>query len=194
MTLWNGNIFCVTDPLWGESSGQRRIPLTQASDAELWCFLWSAPEYSIEQAIAAQVIWDLIALIMTVMINVLRGVRFKHHNDKGTVIRSFAVGLNKPLNKQWRYRLLKTSLRLKDITVMIRSLCALCYFRWVSTHACTCMYNRNSRIQISNNPVVSKQFSIKWKCNMVFSLVIQSEIEIFTKIKIPIKYDLVHGR
>ena len=26
-------------PLWGESTGHRWIPLTNASDAELWCFL-----------------------------------------------------------------------------------------------------------------------------------------------------------
>ena len=44
VTSSNGNIFHVTGPLWGESIGQRWIPLTKASDAELWCFLWSAPE------------------------------------------------------------------------------------------------------------------------------------------------------
>ena len=44
MTSSNGNIFCVTGPLCGEFTGHRWIPLTKASDAELWCFLWSAPE------------------------------------------------------------------------------------------------------------------------------------------------------
>ena len=44
MTLSNGNIFWVTGPLWGYSTGYRCIPLTKASDAELWYFLWSAPE------------------------------------------------------------------------------------------------------------------------------------------------------
>ena len=43
MTSSNGNIFRVTDPLCGEFTSQRWIPLTKASDAELWCFLWSAP-------------------------------------------------------------------------------------------------------------------------------------------------------
>ena len=38
VTSSNGNIICVTDPLWGEST-----PLTKASDAELWYFVWSAP-------------------------------------------------------------------------------------------------------------------------------------------------------
>ena len=44
MTSLNGNIFGVTGPLCGEFTDHRSIPLTKASDAELWCFLWSAPE------------------------------------------------------------------------------------------------------------------------------------------------------
>ena len=36
--------FRVTFPLWREFTGDRWIPLTNASDAELWCFLWSVPE------------------------------------------------------------------------------------------------------------------------------------------------------
>ena len=39
----NGNIFRVTGPLCLEFTGHRWIPLTKTSDAELWCFLWSAP-------------------------------------------------------------------------------------------------------------------------------------------------------
>ena len=48
MTSSNGNIFCVTGPLCGEFTGSRWIPRTKASDAELWCFLWSASELTIE--------------------------------------------------------------------------------------------------------------------------------------------------
>ena len=44
MTSSNGNIFRVTGPLWGGFTGHRWIPYIKASDAELWCFLWSAPE------------------------------------------------------------------------------------------------------------------------------------------------------
>ena len=44
MTPANGNIFRVTGHLCGELSGHWWIPLTKASDAELWCFLWSMPE------------------------------------------------------------------------------------------------------------------------------------------------------
>ena len=39
----NGNIFRATGPLCGEFTGPRWIPCTKASNAELWCFLWSAP-------------------------------------------------------------------------------------------------------------------------------------------------------
>ena len=42
MSSSNGNIFRVTGPLCGEFTGRRRIPRSKASDAELWCFLWSA--------------------------------------------------------------------------------------------------------------------------------------------------------
>ena len=48
MTSWNGNFFRVTGHLCGEFSGLRWIPRTKASDAELWCFLWSAPELTVE--------------------------------------------------------------------------------------------------------------------------------------------------
>ena len=44
MTSSNGNIFRVTGHLCGEFTGPRWIPRTKASDAELWCFLWFAPE------------------------------------------------------------------------------------------------------------------------------------------------------
>ena len=44
MTSSNGNIFRITGPLRGEFTGRRWIPHTKAGDAELWCFLWSAPE------------------------------------------------------------------------------------------------------------------------------------------------------
>ena len=48
MTSSNGGIFRVTGSLCGEFTGDRRIPLTKASDAELWCFILSAPEYTLE--------------------------------------------------------------------------------------------------------------------------------------------------
>ena len=44
MTSLNGNLFRVTVHLCWEFTGPRWIPRTKASDAGLWCFLWSAPE------------------------------------------------------------------------------------------------------------------------------------------------------
>ena len=44
MTSSNGKIFHVTGPLCGEFTGHRWISFTKASDAELWYFVWSAPQ------------------------------------------------------------------------------------------------------------------------------------------------------
>ena len=41
-SIGHRNIFRVTGSLCGEFTGHPWIPLTKASDAELWCFLWSA--------------------------------------------------------------------------------------------------------------------------------------------------------
>ena len=43
----------------------RWIPLTKASDTEIWYFLCSAPEQTAEQIIETLVIWDARALVMT---------------------------------------------------------------------------------------------------------------------------------
>ena len=55
MTSSNGNIFRFIRPLWGESTGHQWIPLTKASDAELWYFFWVS---TIEQTIETLVIWE----------------------------------------------------------------------------------------------------------------------------------------
>ena len=65
ITSSNGKIFRVTGILCGGFTGSRWIPRTKASDAELWCFLWSTPEYTVVQTIVRLVIWDAIAPIMT---------------------------------------------------------------------------------------------------------------------------------
>ena len=44
MTSSNGNTFRVIGHLRGEFTGPRWIPRTKASDAGLWCFLWTALE------------------------------------------------------------------------------------------------------------------------------------------------------
>ena len=65
MTSSNGNIFRVTGPLCGEFTGHRWIPRTKASDTELWCFLWSVPEPTVQQTMETPMIWEAIAFIMT---------------------------------------------------------------------------------------------------------------------------------
>ena len=66
MTSSNGNIFRVTGPLCGEFTGHRWIPHTKASDAELWCFLWSAHKTTLRQIMMeTPMIWDAVVLIMT---------------------------------------------------------------------------------------------------------------------------------
>ena len=69
VTSSNGNIFRVTSPLSAGSTGRRWIPLTKAIDAELWCFLWSAPEQAVEQTIETPEIWDIIALTLIIMVH-----------------------------------------------------------------------------------------------------------------------------
>ena len=48
--------FHVTGHLCGEFTGHRWIHRTKASDAVLWCFLWSAPEQTVEQTIVRPVV------------------------------------------------------------------------------------------------------------------------------------------
>ena len=57
MTSADGNIFRVTGLSCREFTGHRWIPHTKASDAELWCFLWSAPEPTVEQTIETPMIY-----------------------------------------------------------------------------------------------------------------------------------------
>ena len=58
--------------LWEESVGHRWIPLAMTSDAELWCFLLSAPERTVEKTIETPIIWEAVALIMTPLYYVRR--------------------------------------------------------------------------------------------------------------------------
>ena len=48
MTSSNVNIFHVTGHLCGEFNGHRWIPRSKASDADVWCFPWSAPGWMAE--------------------------------------------------------------------------------------------------------------------------------------------------
>ena len=44
ITSSNENIFRGAGPLWWKSTGHRWFPLAKVNDAQLWCFLSSAPE------------------------------------------------------------------------------------------------------------------------------------------------------
>ena len=57
--------FRVTDFCEGNPVVTGGFPLTKASEAELWCFIWSAPEQAAKQTLETLVIWDAISLIVT---------------------------------------------------------------------------------------------------------------------------------
>ena len=92
VTSSNGNIFRVTDPLWGETTSHRWIPLTKASDAELWCFLWSMPEQTVEQTIDTPVIWEAIASITTSLMLSPKGSQTITSTQFAEVSRTWMIG------------------------------------------------------------------------------------------------------
>ena len=55
MISWHGNAFRITGPLWGVSTGHKRIPLTKGQ----WCgaliFLWCQPELTAEKTVERRV-------------------------------------------------------------------------------------------------------------------------------------------
>ena len=63
MTSSNRIIFRVTGHLCWEFTGDRWIPRTKASGAELWCFLWSATTLRVERLI----VWGC-SLCLTVLL------------------------------------------------------------------------------------------------------------------------------
>ena len=52
----------ISSRYWSFVRAIRWIPIT---NAELWCFLWYAPEQTAERTVEMLVIWDGMALIMT---------------------------------------------------------------------------------------------------------------------------------
>ena len=49
MTSSNGNLFRVTGLLYGIFTGHPWLPLTKASDAELWCFFYLSPNKRLDK-------------------------------------------------------------------------------------------------------------------------------------------------
>ena len=74
MTLSNGNISRVIVPLRGESFGHQWIPLTNTSDVELSCLLWSAPDVKPNNRDAGD-LWRHRAHDVTVMREDVEGYR-----------------------------------------------------------------------------------------------------------------------
>ena len=69
--------FCAgNSPVTGE------FPRTKASDAELWCFLWSTSEPTDEQTMETPVIWDAMPLLWRHCNVNTRGCRSMGHPSK----------------------------------------------------------------------------------------------------------------
>ena len=126
MTPSNWNVFRVTGRLWGKSTGDRGIPFTKASDAELWCFLWFAPEQSVVQTSETLVIWDTIPPIMTSLqcgdrnIVISDGV---YHKD-GCVINNNTYTRYVVMNTYWQFiclivKLIYIRIRMTKMTIFM---------------------------------------------------------------------------
>ena len=63
ITSSNENVFCVTVPLWEESTRQRWIPFTKGRQYGPLIFLWCLSELSVEQTVCWPVIRDDITVI-----------------------------------------------------------------------------------------------------------------------------------
>ena len=104
MTSSNGNIFRVTGPLWGEVTGE--IPSQRPVTL---CFLWSAPEQTVEQTTKTPVISDV-----TVM------YRESHHYDK-LIFLTTIVKPNMRINGGCRYMKI-------PIPILVMKACKYFYF------------------------------------------------------------------
>ena len=91
MTSSNETFSALLGPLCGESTGHRRIPLTKASDAELRCSLWSAPEQTVEQTIETRVIWEAIATIITSLLWQIVLFIYRSIQGNNTEIKKFPI-------------------------------------------------------------------------------------------------------
>ena len=72
MTSSNGNIFRITGPFvrgnqWSPVDFPHKGQWRGASDAELWCFLWCAPEHMVGQTVETPVVWNTLSLNVTLL-------------------------------------------------------------------------------------------------------------------------------
>ena len=122
MTSSNGSIFRVTGPLCGEFTGPRWIPHTKASDAELWCFLWSTPNKRLSKQMQG---W---------WFETHSPPLWRHSNDKCTVI-SLPLRVSK-MRKYFRMEetcdyILCTDKRVIKCQFFIYIYLANCCMRWM---------------------------------------------------------------
>ena len=69
---------------WPFVRGIHRWPVNfphKNNDAELWCFLWSAPKRTAERTIGTPVIWDAIALVKACCVPGITGQNGRHFAD-----------------------------------------------------------------------------------------------------------------
>ena len=62
MTSSYRNVFRIKDPWWGEFTGDRWTLCTKGHDADLWCFICSSPEQTVEK-FEVPVIWGDMTLV-----------------------------------------------------------------------------------------------------------------------------------
>ena len=62
MTSCHGNDFCITDPIWGESTGDWWLPLTKTSKVEFWC-VSPLDSRAVELTVELSIIWDAMMLM-----------------------------------------------------------------------------------------------------------------------------------
>ena len=100
-----GNIFRVTGPLCEHFTGHRWIPFTKAGKGELWCFLWSAPEQTVESTIQTPTVsdikWHLGKGIMKIL-----GVYFSNYERAGKLEQNWVGKIDKIIRciKSWEKR------------------------------------------------------------------------------------------
>ena len=69
-SLVDWEVFFITGPLWGESTGPGGFPSQRASDIYVkpwWSFLCCQLEWAVEQTLERSVIWDAISALVTSM-------------------------------------------------------------------------------------------------------------------------------
>ena len=84
-TSLNGNISALLALCEENPPVTGGFPSLRAHNSELWCFIWSAPDQTVEETSEALLIWDTIALIMTLL---WCGCKICHHTSQRILLPS----------------------------------------------------------------------------------------------------------